>query len=131
MDYTRAIETILRLVPDALAVYLFGSRAAGEERPDSDVDLALLAPRSLDSVERWQLQEDVASILRASVDLVDLRGASTVLRAQVVTGGELLHDADPAGRALFETNVLSDYARLNEERAEILADIRQRGTVHG
>ena len=36
------IETILEHHSDAQAVYLFGSRANGEERPDSDIDVAVL-----------------------------------------------------------------------------------------
>ena len=50
---------------------------------------------------------------------------------QIVTTGVVLHEGDGAARALFETTALSDYARLNEERAGILDDIRRRGTIHG
>jgi hypothetical protein len=35
-------------------------------------------------VSRFELQEDLAGLLRCSVDLVDLRSASTVLRMQVL-----------------------------------------------
>ncbi len=66
-----------------------------------------------------------------NVDLVDLLSASTVMRAQVVSTGILLVDADPGARAIFETTVYASYARLNEERRALLDDIKQRGHVYG
>jgi hypothetical protein len=65
------------------------------------------------------------------VDLVDLRAASTVLAIQVVGGGLLLFDGDPAERGRFEDLCYSRYARLNEERREILDRVSREGTVHG
>ena len=57
------------------------------------------------------------------VDLVDLRQASTVLRVQILRDARMLLDADAAERARFEATALSAYARLNEERKQILADV--------
>jgi predicted nucleotidyltransferase len=131
VDLAGCVETIRRRVPDARVVYVFGSTAAGDVTPESDVDLAVLASHPIDPVERWKLQETLASELRRSVDLVDLRRASTVMRAQVVANGNVLWEAEPAVRARFEATAFSAYARLNEERREILEDIRARGTVHG
>ncbi|MEK7705018.1 MAG: hypothetical protein AAB426_08670 [Myxococcota bacterium] len=53
------------------------------------------------------------------------------MRAQVVSTGILLVDADPGARAIFETTVYASYARLNEERRALLDDIKQRGHVYG
>lgn len=131
MDFEAAVSAIRRAAPEVSAVYLFGSRAAGEARPDSDLDLAVLAPRGLDPVARWNLQEEIAGELGVSVDLVDLRRASAVMRAQIVSSAEVLFEGDASERAEFEAIALSDYARLNEERRYILHDIRQRGTIHG
>lgn len=119
------------MLPDVRVAYVFGSHASGEATSASDVDVAVLMPHPLDPERRWHLQEALASRLHRDVDLVDLRRASTVLRAQIVTTGRVLHESDPAERALFEATALSAYARLNEERRDILADIKARGTVHG
>jgi hypothetical protein len=43
----------------------------------------------------------------------------------------VLLDAQPSPRSAFEAFALSAYARLNEERREILNDVRARGRVHG
>lgn len=114
-----------------MAVYLFGSHAAGAAHRDSDVDLAVLADAPLGDNERWQLAQTLAVMLGRDVDLVDLLRASTVMRVQVIDSGKLLFDSDTTRRQEFEARALSDYARLNEERREILADIRARGSVYG
>lgn len=118
-------------VPDTIALYLFGSRARGDQHAESDLDLALLAARPLDTVERWKLQEDLARIARTNVDLVDLLKASAVLRVQVLKDATVILDRDRTRRELFEATALADYARLNEERRAILSDIAERGTIHG
>ena len=124
------LRPLLDRVPGVAAVYLFGSRAGGVARPDSDLDLAVLPPRPLDPVERFDAQEALAAALGLDVDLVDLLSASTVMRAEVLRSGRVVYDADPTARAFWETWTMSAYALLNEERAGILDDIRERGRVH-
>jgi predicted nucleotidyltransferase len=131
MDYRAAVSAIREAVPGAIAVYLFGSRARGDAGRDSDIDLALLGPAPLDAMARFELQERIAAMLHASVDLVDLRAASTVMRVQVIEHGELLDEGDAAERARFEMTALAGYARLNEERKGILEDVERTGRVHG
>lgn len=126
MDDARAIEVIREAVPDFVAVYRFGSTARGEERDDSDVDLAVLAPKRLDPVARFDLQEQLAITLRRDVDLVDLRRASTVMAMQVVSRGKPIATGDAVERERFEDHVFGAYARLNEERREIAAADRPR-----
>ena len=123
--------TVSDRLPGLAAVYLFGSQAREDAGPGSDIDLAVLTLGSLDPVERWKLQEDLAAQAHRNVDLVDLRLASTVMRVQVLRDSCLLADVQPVARAAFEANALSAYARLNEERREILNDIATRGHVYG
>ena len=123
-----APDLLLDRVPDVQAVYAFGSRADGTARPDSD--LGLLAAAPLDPLARWDAQEALAAALGTDVDLVDLRSASTVMRAQVLRSGVVVVDLDPTARAFWETWTMSAYALLNEERQGILDDVRRRGRVH-
>ncbi len=125
------VSLIRAAMPDVIAVYRFGSTAHGQASAESDVDLAVLAPARLTAEARWALQERLAEILRQTVDLVDLRQASTVMASQVITTGRLLFDADEAGRGAFEDLVYSTYARLNEERRGILERVAAEGTVYG
>lgn len=105
---------------DLLAVWIFGSAARGESRPDSDVDLAFLARRASDPRLVFEAAEEIAAAIGRDVDLIDLAAASDVLRAQVVAGGHRLHTEDTRAAGEFEMYALADYARLNEERREVI-----------
>lgn len=132
LDYAPLVARILREWPDTVAIYSFGSAGTPRARPDSDVDLAVLTTGVRLPPQRvWEVAQELASIAHRDVDLVDLSVASTVLRAQVVAEGEAIHSGDPAVSGEFEARALADYARLNEERREILADILERGRVSG
>jgi predicted nucleotidyltransferase len=56
------------------ALYLFGSTARGDERPDSDIDLAceIDASRRIGLFDFAQIQLDIEEVLHNSVDLVEL-----------------------------------------------------------
>lgn len=128
-DYA-LIEFVRQAIPDLIALYRFGSQAKGTMRPDSDVDLAVLARNPIPALRRFELAQEVATRLHRDVDLVDLRTASTVMRMQVISTGECLFTAGDRLQGEFEDMVYSAYARLNEERGEILNDIRMRGSVY-
>lgn len=127
----RLLAVITAHAGPVLALYLFGSQAAAAQRPDSDIDLAVLAAAPLSDKQRWNLAQELAVELGRDVDLIDLRSASTVLRSQILHTSRKLHEADAAAVGAFEDFILADYACLNEERAGILADIAERGSVHG
>ncbi len=123
-------ELVGDAVPDVIAIYQFGSTVGNEEHADSDLDLAVLAQSPLGNLDRWKLQEDLAVEVGRDVDLVDLRSASTVMRAQVLDRGIVLADMDRTARQQFEMQTCSAYALLNEERAGILEDVQARGRVY-
>ena len=129
--YAGVVDTLSEAVPDLIAVYLFGSAAQGQRHQESDVDVAMLAAQPLSPETRWTLQEHLADQLHADVDLVDLRAASTVMRAQVFASDIVLYEADTTTRQRFEMHALAMYADLNETRAALLEDIHQRGRVYG
>ncbi len=128
-------EAIIRLIRDQIddpvAIYLFGSMAADAVHDSSDIDLAILPQSPLSNKERWNLQQELAIALRTDVDLVDLLSASTVMRVQIVSTGEVLFEGDSTKRAEFEMVTFSMYARFNQERREILDQVRREGRVYG
>jgi len=126
-----AVTLLKERIPGLLGVWLFGSALEGEMRPDSDVDIAILAEAPLDAWMRLQLAAELSRLFGRDVDLVDLRRSATVMRMQVVARGRRVFCLDAPRCEAFEDFVFSDYARLNEERAGILADVAARGSIHG
>lgn len=121
-DPISALVGLLRERHGALrGCYLFGSRADSSARPDSDWDFGLLCP-DLDALKLRDTAAQASILLGADVDLVDLRRASTVLKAEILRRGRAVFAADPAGMARFEMDVLTEYQNLNESRKFILRD---------
>lgn len=131
MNDTALIEYIRSSIPDLIAVYCFGSQAKGTARPHSDIDLAVLTHAPIASLRRFELAQELATHLHTDVDLVDLRAASTVMRMQVLSTGTCLATFDEPARRTFEMYSYADYARLNEERRDIVKGVTARGLVYG
>lgn len=127
---TGALAHLREHLPELRAVYLFGSTATGQAHGSSDVDLAVLGDTSFDAVRLFDLAAELADILHRDVDLLDLTQASTVMRAQIIAFGQRIYGHDTELDE-YEGRALSQYARLNEERAGILEDIARRGSIHG
>lgn len=125
------LAAVREALPGVRRVYLFGSRAIGEEWPDSDLDLAVVLDGPADPVILWMAGEDIASRLDVDVDLIDLLAADTVLKHQIVTKGRRLFAADPMAAERYEIFILNDMMNLNEIRAPLIADIKRRGSVYG
>ncbi|GGN19813.1 MULTISPECIES: type VII toxin-antitoxin system MntA family adenylyltransferase antitoxin [Marinomonas] len=124
LDRNKLIQAVKRLMPRARLIYLFGSQADGSATASSDIDIAVLLDKKMDSVARFDLQETLAIELNQDVDLIDLLAASTVLQNQVIMNGELLFGSENE-QAKFEMQIMSMYQHLNEERAGILQDYLQ------
>jgi predicted nucleotidyltransferase len=130
-DADQHVVSVLRqALPDLMAVYAFGSRVQGTATPDSDWDIAVLVPGQVDPVALWTLAGELADVLGASVDLVDLRAASTVLQYQVITTGQRWWSRD-SRTDLYETVILSEKTALDEARAGLMEDILREGRVYG
>lgn len=116
--------------PNALGVYVFGSRAQGGARADSDLDLAVLVDGYADPSRLWDLSSALAEVVGCEVDLLDLRAASTVMQYQILTQGRRLWAFEPDA-SLFESFVCSEMVGLNEARAGLLEDVAREGSVYG
>ncbi len=120
----RIINVIVDCYPGVQGIYLFGSFGTEDERPDSDVDLALLLPPTqavmAPDLQIGQCRAILAKLLRRDVDLVNVRRVSTVFQKEIICNGRLIYCADRYAVENFEMLVLSLYQTLNEERREIL-----------
>jgi len=129
----QAVESAIRQTGlQMIAVYLHGSYGTEYMRADSDIDFAFLSERPLAFDESMTFSAALQMADRKyALDIADLRRCDTVFVAQVVDSGTRIYTNDETAAQRFEMTALAKYARLNEERAEILSTIRQRGQVFG
>ncbi len=118
------IDALLESVPDVSAIYLFGSHSSGDDRTDSDVDIAILPSRdqacAFEPVKLFSIREQLAARCSRDVDLVDLRAAPVVLAKEVIAADRRVFCSDPDHADEFEMLTLSLYQKLNDERRDIL-----------
>jgi predicted nucleotidyltransferase len=69
---------------DVDVIYLFGSSVKNTMRKDSDIDVAFLSDKSVDSFDLFLLTQKLADLLGREVDLIDIKKASTVFQAQII-----------------------------------------------
>lgn len=133
MEINEIIQCVLRFYPDTQALYLFGSYGTEDERPESDVDLALLLPRETAKAAKGLVLGDCWRALirdmERSLDLINLRRVDTVFQHEIVQTGRVLYCASEYEKDVFEMEVMGRYQKLNEERTEIVADILRTGRV--
>jgi uncharacterized protein len=131
----KATELILQRLPNALAIYVFGSRANGNSSDESDLDMAVLVAGYADVVGLWDLSTEIASAINCDLDLLDMRAASTVMQYQILSTGIRVWQSEVASVALdvglYECAMLSEMTTLNEARAGLIADIQKSGTIYG
>ena len=108
-----------------LGAWLYGSRARGEERADSDIDVAVLYDSPLDPVALFDASSRLAARLGAAVDIVDLRRAGGLLRVEATHRGRailpLTHEAE-----LFTTHALADHAAFAPNRRAATAAMQEK-----
>jgi len=117
----------LRIIVEALRqelapefIILFGSFSDGTARQDSDIDLAYLSSIKKSSYDVFMIAQRLAAQLDKDIDLIDLSTASTVLRLEVAHKGCLIYSENDRKHVEFRMQAYKEYARLNEERADIL-----------
>jgi uncharacterized protein len=130
LDQLAAIAAVRTSFPDIEAIYLFNSIG-----PSSDVDVALLISPPLDRLESSNLfmhplHAQLEQLTGRRVDLINLRQVPTVLQKEVVMLGRRIYCADELAADEFDISVMSRYQKLNQERAEILAQFEATGRAY-
>ena len=117
---------------DPAFIIVFGSYAKGTKHKDSDIDVAFYSQdSSLSTYEIFILAQELADILNIEVDLVNLGTTSTVFRAQIYSTGTVIYSKDDILLKNHQMTALSMYAKLNEEREQILKNIKESGSLYG
>jgi len=126
-DLIQAILAALDTLPGIRLAILFGSLAAGRERVDSDLDLAVDAGRRLTSGERLALTTELAKRTGRPVDLVDLYVVGEPLLGQILRHGKRLLGGGTCYADLIRRH-LFDQADYLPYRSRILAERRRAWT---
>jgi uncharacterized protein len=131
MDPRARIVEALVARPEIVFALLFGSRASGRARPDSDWDIAVFLDEALDASTRFRVRRALAAALEPelTVDIVVLNEAPPLLAHRALTG-QLLVDRDRARYVRFFVRTLGEsqdeaYAR------RIHADARRDRLIAG
>ena len=113
-DPIATLRERLEARPEVVLAYLFGSRANGRPRPDSDWDVAVYLDDGLDARERFRLRCRLAAELEdlGTVDVVVLNDATALLGFQALSGRQLLC-RDEVIRVRYTIHVLQ---RVEDER---------------
>jgi uncharacterized protein len=133
MSLDEQILQAARDIPGISVLVVFGSRARGMQRPDSDLDVAVL-PESTDSRARRHLQAEVAVALadlapEGRVDVVLLDEADDVLRQRVMETGRVLINRDNEAWKELRVRTMREYG--DREWARRLFREAQRRRLEG
>ena len=104
-ELTRRLRAVAEGDPDVRALYVFGSRIDGTERPDSDLDVGVVyvSPQPLEKTVR--LEEALYQATGEPVDVIDAARAGALLALAVVRG-ERVFTRDELETDLFDLYVL-------------------------
>ena len=126
------VTAIIQQLPLTQAIYLFGSFGTTYQRPDSDIDIALLLPHDSQAPcdQFIALQHHLALIAQRDVDLIDLRSANTILQFEIIEHGRRIAAPARSESDLFEVLVCAFYQKIHQERAEIITAGLQSGRFY-
>jgi len=119
------LKTELARQPDLELAVVFGSVASGRARPDSDLDIAVLAGQPFGAERKRELIELLARISGRAVDLIDLRTAGVPILRSALIGGKRILCRDNALYAGLLSRMLIDSADFLPYRERLLRERRR------
>ena len=131
---SRLVDSLSRHYPDLQAVYVFGTYGTEDERPESDVDIALLLPvqsaQSAGNLALGPCARELCSLFGREVDLINLRRMDTVFQNEIIRTGRVVFERNDGERESFELLTIAKYQKLSEERSGIIEEILRSGRVY-
>ncbi len=104
-----ALNTYAASRTDIVAVYLFGSYAAGRSRAASDLDIAIMTRHDIPEEQRIALETDLSCLLGRDVDLVIFARSGPLLQHQILKNGRRIYESDSKERVRQEVFSRSEY----------------------
>ena len=119
-DLADKITPLAEQLPNLQMLILFGSRARGEHRPDSDWDLAIsydeanrqthIKEISNDYLTSLSILSELFEINRDLIDLIELDRCSPLMKYQVARDGKLIYEKNTGDFLKFRVRAWKEYA---------------------
>ncbi|SDN46509.1 Predicted nucleotidyltransferase [Fictibacillus solisalsi] len=129
-DMFQIIQEFLITKINPTFIIIFGSYAKDSVHKESDIDIAFHSQKNFTTYEIFELAQELASLIKVDVDLININAASTVFKAQIYSTGQVIYCADENVLKNLQMTALSMYAKLNEERKNILKKIDESGSIY-
>jgi predicted nucleotidyltransferase len=115
IDLPNKITSIAERLPNLKLLILFGSRARGEDRPDSDWDFAVLYDKNFDKLESsyldlFPLLGELFNVNRDRIDIVELNHCSPLMKYQVARDGKVIYEKNIGDFLRFHLQAWKEYA---------------------
>ncbi|MEW6088421.1 MAG: nucleotidyltransferase domain-containing protein [bacterium] len=98
---------------EIIALYLFVSYAEDKQRPESDVDIAVLTEPYKNKQEsfmsRLKFKNDIAKLLNKEIDLVIFQETGEILSYQIIKNGRVVFERDRDKLSLFKSKTIVQY----------------------
>lgn len=126
-EYHDRIRQVLLDGPPLQLAILFGSRARGAARPDSDIDLAILpVDPALSLRDESLLVANLEHATGARVDVVRLDHAAAALRWRIARDGIVLLSVPPQAAPRFLARAGIEHDELRELESDAMRRYRAR-----
>ena len=103
------LNQVFQKYPGVQAVYLFGSRATGQVRVASDLDLAIVPRHERVREKRMDILTDLARYGFCDVDLVFLDTDDIVLKYEAVRQNRVIYQAEDFDRGTLYSRIVRQY----------------------
>ena len=122
LEIRKAVIAVFKEYSEVIAVFLLGSTASGNSRPDSDIDLAILTDggESLDPVIRVNIANVLSYQLSKPVDLGQISSKNLVFAREALLKGDPVFVRDEERMNMIRATLLGMYIQYNLDRKEVV-----------
>ena len=93
---------------------------------ESDLDLGILLPpvesKAIQFDRLLEAQIELEKLVKRNVDLINMRGVSSVLQFEILNTSKRIYTKDPLDVELYELLTIALFQKLAEERKEIVEE---------
>jgi len=127
----KKIKEIILNSMEVEAIVLFGSYGREQERPDSDIDIAIKPVMEIDKIKLRELQNTIEEAIDTELHLINLNAIEEDFRYDILITGKILYQKDELAFWEYKLKAYSNYLELSEDRKIIVDKLKEGGTLYG